>query len=455
MKDKPIPIYEWIRSDGSKGFTLFELLMTLAILGIVLGSIFGIYITTFRVVGVNRSRVVALELLTERMERIKQMDYADIGTTFGWPSGTIPSTETVLEEEITFIINADVRYIDDPFDGLVTDPTPDPYPADYKRIALTVNWEGFSNVAPPKLVSNVVPPGLESQQSGGTFILTAFDADGAPVAGASVTVTNPDEGINISTTTDVDGKVILVILPPDDGGYHVVVSKTGFSTDSTYPVDPINNPAPTKPDLTSIDGEVTEASFAIDEVADLTITTYRTLQNGELADDLNPYPDVTLDIHGAKLKGTEPTPLYKYTTSASSDANGVLTLSDIEWDEYSAMPSGGTGLTVSGFTPAYPITVPPASATALSLRLAPTSTHSLIVTVHDQGGGPVIDATVTLSESGSGYTKTLTTTDWGQTFFRDLNVLTFTLDITAAGFSAYSDTTQVSGFTLTTVTMAP
>jgi hypothetical protein len=54
------------------------------------------------------------------------------------------------------------------------------------------------------------------------------DASEAAVAGAKVTLTNPDKGITRTFTTDSEGRYSFALLPP--GKYSVVIEATGFST---------------------------------------------------------------------------------------------------------------------------------------------------------------------------------------------------------------------------------
>ena len=59
------------------------------------------------------------------------------------------------------------------------------------------------------------------------------------------------------------GNWIEVGLPPSVNGYHIVVTKPGYSTDQTYPITP-QNPNPTKPDATIMSGQVTQVSIVTD-----------------------------------------------------------------------------------------------------------------------------------------------------------------------------------------------
>src|SRR5215472_5787503 len=73
-------------------------------------------------------------------------------------------------------------------------------------------------------------------QTGGTGALTAnvTDPSGAMIAGATVTVTRSDTGLNRTQTTDSTGTITFTLLPPGD--YEVSFSASGFNNGHLGPV---------------------------------------------------------------------------------------------------------------------------------------------------------------------------------------------------------------------------
>jgi hypothetical protein len=134
---------------------------------------------------------------------------------------------------------------------------------------------------------------LEGLTSGGALLLNVFDASGQPVSGANVHIENTllDPDIILDRQTNSAGQVIEVALPSSVNGYHVVVTKTGYSSDQTEPIS-VANPNPTKPYATVVDGVVTQVSFAIDLLSNLTIRTLN-----QLCQNVN---GVNVNIKGAK-----------------------------------------------------------------------------------------------------------------------------------------------------------
>ncbi len=85
-----------------------------------------------------------------------------------------------------------------------------------------------SALAAGLLVSSAsLPAWAQSQSINGTIRGHAADASGASVAGASITVTNPEVGYTKTITSQDDGYFTIINLPL--GTYKVVVSKPGFS----------------------------------------------------------------------------------------------------------------------------------------------------------------------------------------------------------------------------------
>src|SRR4030042_6138827 len=79
----------------SKGFSIIEVVSAVFIFSIVTISIYGSFSAGLRSLAQSKHRVVATELTNEKMEIIRNMEYEDIGTEGGIPSGSMPQNETV------------------------------------------------------------------------------------------------------------------------------------------------------------------------------------------------------------------------------------------------------------------------------------------------------------------------------------------------------------------------
>lgn len=379
-----------------KGFTLIELIVVIGIF--VTASIFIIsgFDRGIQALATSRSKVTATAIANEKLEIIRNMPYSDVGTTTGWPPGSIPASETLVRNNFEFIVETRVDYHDDPFDGnaagTIEGKPQDTTPNDYKKAEVSVRWNKPS-VDPVLLSTLVAPKGLESAENTGSLLIQVFNASGQPVPQATVHITNTlvDPWIDITNTTDNDGNLQVLSLPPSIEGYHVEVTKTGYSQDSTYAVDEITLPHPVKPDLTIVAEDVTEASFAIDLVSSLTINT--------LNDACEPIPNIPLSIWGEKLIGTDPDTL-KYSSEPPTDAEGTLNLVDLEWDNYTLLETS-TDYDISGIIPPILLNILPNTSQTTSLVLSDHTTNSLRVSVKDAGTEIALTAAdVRLSKTG-------------------------------------------------------
>jgi len=407
------------------GYTLIELFIAMAILSmvvVVIGTSFG---NAVKLIGNAKSRLVGVSVANEQLERIRNRPYDDIGTITGWPTGTIPATQTIERSGTQFTVATRVDYIDDPFDNLVCGspavPPCDTVPQDYKRVEVTVTWPNITRGV--VLTARYAPNGLETATDTGSLLITVFDSSGQPVPLADVHVTNAavSPAIDITNTTDINGNLQLLSLPPSVEGYHVVVSKSGYSTDSTLPVS-VSNPEPEKIDSTVAIQEATEISFAIDQVSTLNLSV--------LSQSCSAIGDIPFQLVGAKLIG-KPN-LAKYAESFQTAADGTLTINDLEWDDYDVTlndPAVST-YNIAGFSPPNALNILPDTTVDWLLILAPKTTNAFLATVIDSSTLlPITGAQVhvtaigydTTLETGRGF---LSQTDWwlgpGQDLYGDL-----------------------------------
>jgi hypothetical protein len=229
------------------------------------------------------------------MERFRNMAYDNIGVSGGVPSGTIPADQEITRSNTTFSVHTRIDYQDDPLDGLVIGTTPvDTTPADYKRVELTIDWN--DNSVPVILTGRFAPNGLEVAANTGALLITVFDSSGQPVPLADVHVTNSNvtPAVDITNTTDVNGNLQLLSLAPDVEGYHIEVSKAGYSSAQTYPVT-AENPTPVPIDVTVAVQTPTQISFSIDHVSTLNASIYN--------ESCVAIPNFAFTLYGEKIIG--------------------------------------------------------------------------------------------------------------------------------------------------------
>ncbi|MBA3047427.1 prepilin-type N-terminal cleavage/methylation domain-containing protein [Candidatus Falkowbacteria bacterium] len=261
-----------VMRKNNLGFSLIEVLVSSVIIAILTLSIFNLIIYSLKVTGDNKLRMAAATIANQKMEYVRSLPYNNVGTTSGIPFGIIPVNETVNVNNGVFFVNTLVEYEDDPFDGIEDGMPDDLLPTDYKEVRIRVSWNGpfgFKNVS---VFTKIAPRGMETNAGGGTLSILVFDASGMPVATSSAHIENNllNPAINFDIETNSDGKISLPGAPESIEGYEITVTKAGYSTSSTT-ARTVDNPNPTKPHATVLEGEKTEISFAIDLLSDLNI----------------------------------------------------------------------------------------------------------------------------------------------------------------------------------------
>ncbi len=419
--------------------TLIEAIVSVAIFGIVSGSLYTIITLGVQLVRDDQARLDALAIAQAKMEALRNVPYDDIGTVGGIPSGAFEQSESETHNNTVYTIETDIRYVDDAFDG--TTPT-DTVSTDYKRIRIEVSWEGQYVSEPVVLVSTIAPNGLESSSGGGTLWLEVYTADSMPISAATVHITNSlvSPSVDITSATDSDGRYLVYGATASTQGYHVEISKSGYSSSQTYTVDVVSNPNPDPSDQTVVDGAVTTKLFYIDQVSDMTI---------HMEDLTTATPTANLDVRivGAKRIGTasDGSDIPKYDQTLTTDANGDITLTDIEYDTYSmTFDDATTGYDLAGTPTSIPHVLAPNASDTVTLQTATDSANSFLVTVTNAEGQRLEAASVRLYTANLSADVTQQTNVYGQAFFPSLSADTYLVDVTLAGYEPYQSEFVIS-----------
>ena len=377
----------------NKGFTLVEVLVVIAVLAVIGVAVVTTYVTIFRLLGLNRMKVLALDIANEQVEIVRNLPYADVGEISGIPSGKIPQNQTIVRNGVSFTVGATIRNIDDPFDGRLGYSPSDTAPADYKMVQFDVSLPTFPNFKTLSLVTYVAPKSLENSSTNGAIFVNVFDANGNPVQGATVHIENTDlnPDVVIDDITNAQGRLDIVDVPPSLGNYHLTVSKSGYSSEQTYPIGgSVANPL--KPNATVLTQQVSQVSFAIDRVSSLNVSTLNT--------SCAAAPAVLFTLQGSKLIGTNPD-TYKYpSTSFTTNGSGDRTITNLEWDTYD-LKITDSSYDLLGSNPIFPFNVLPGSTNDVQLVVGTKNPRTLLVGIKDSSTGlPLSDATVTISQGG-------------------------------------------------------
>jgi len=438
----------------SKGVSMIEALVGIFLLVLLSLGIYGAYDFGLKMAIQNRQRSEATLIAEKRIEAIRAMNYADVGTQGGVPAGQLAPTETETENGANYTVRTSVRYIDDPLDGKFP---ADPVPADYKQIEIKVDWP--TNMQSKDVILNTVvsPPRMESMAGIGVLMINAVDSAGTPVAAAHVHIVNNEvhPAINMTEDTDDTGTLVLPGTPVTaTNSYEITVAKDGYETVQTYPPFPASAFNPIDTHLAVSQGGITSKVFSVDKTSHLNLH-FADIHGANI-------PGLTFSLVGGRVIGTTvasaPEPVYFYNEPAlACDANGV-------WNS----PALGKGPYVFSVTdPNYelittnqtsPWSLPADSTLAVEIVMGSKTENILVVSVKEVGGEiPVVGAAVNVSDSLNAPFQTGTTDLNGLAWFpltedppKAFNPAeTYNIDITKDGYNPAHATATVSGITRT------
>ncbi len=407
--------YTHIKNKTS-GFTLVEILVVIAVFVLIISAISTTYSKTINLLTYNKMKIDAIDLANEQIEILHNLPFADVGVVGGIPSGKLAHQFATTRDGSSFVVTTTIRNIDDPADGTLGGTPNDLSPADYKLAEVGVSCDRAYSAAqgatssclsftPVSLTAIVAPKNLETASNNGALFVKVFDANGIAVSNAAVHISNTKvtPNITIDDTTDTNGLLQIVDAPTSTNGYSISVTKSGFSTDKTYPV--VGSTTPYKTDSTVLVQQVTQTSLSIDQTSTINFSSI----NASCA----AVPSVRFKMVGGKLISVNNP---KSTSTITTDAGGNYTMNNVEWDTYSITPFDLT-YDIIGLNPISPISVLPGSTQPISIMVEPKNPNIVLVNVKDGSSNlPLSDAIVTLSSGSS--SATLQT---GRGFVRQTN----------------------------------
>ena len=335
--------------EKSAGFSLIEILIDLVIITLVSMAVLSAFMVSMKSMASARARIAAVSLANEKMELLRNMPYDSLATQHGliYPAGALLDNEDIVRNGVTFTVNTVISYVDDPFDGLSTTNPKDIYPYDYKQAEITIFRKGRS-VKYAKISSSIGAKAAETPSNTGLIKLCVVDSLSQPVPGAIITIQNTEvtPQVDIEATTPSEGTmmgcIMVPALPPDSHNhYHLTATKDGFSTDMTYPRT-AQNPNALQPDVNVFVQQPTNQTLCIDALG--TMQIHLVDSNGV------PVANTTVHVQGEKEIYNNPS-TKKYSMDHVTNANGMISLSSMEFDDYSFSVAGYTVTTVSPYQP--------------------------------------------------------------------------------------------------------
>lgn len=374
------------------GFSLVETIVGVAVFSIIAISVWQSFGAILNGVKYLRIKSAAINLANEQIEIIKNLPYDDVGIIQGLPNGKIPREQILSRNSKDFLVTTTIRNIDDPFDGQIGGSINDLSPADNKLVAIKVECKDDCGVPAIILTTRVSPIALETVGNNGALFVQVFDSSGQPLAGADVYIENNIDNIIVDDITNTNGMLQIVDAPPRTEAYEITVTKDGYSTERTYANGDPENPVPDKLHANVVTGQVTQVSFAIDELSEININSRRSTCSNVGNFDFN--------IKGSKTIGLN---TYKYDEDLMTNGSGNLNLEEIEWDSY-IFNSIDPSYFLAGSNPILPLDLAPGSIQSIDLIVTPRDPNALLIKVVDSGSNlPLADAVVSLSVGSDDY----------------------------------------------------
>ncbi len=435
-----------------QGQFLIEVVIAVGVMLMFVHAFFTLITASYQILAQSRSQVAARAIATEKMEIIRNLSYDDVGTQGGVPPGNLLQEETAVRNGQSFNVYTSIIYQDDPYDNLA--PT-DTLPADYKTARVQVTWNNdvFPNQQQITLITDISPYGVESNASGGTLRLLAFDSHGAPVPQASFHISAPSATppVDLIQVADDFGMVEIIGTPACTSCYSITVTKTDYSTDRTYTTSEVANPS--QPPLSVLENEITQASFSIDQLAQV---NFYSVSPG--SSNYQALGNIDFHLTGSKTIGTDSggNPVYKLDQSYTTDASGYLSL-QLESDSYT-LDLDNVNYDLGGSLPFSPVAINSASNVDVKFIAASHHGHSLLTQIQDASGTPIPLANVRIYDlnfDGSDVAGDVDLPDSGQVLFTPLNEDIYTLEVTHQDYDDYSTSATISGPTKEIVIMNP
>jgi type II secretory pathway pseudopilin PulG len=256
-----------------KGITLVEVIIAVFLISIVLLGLLSAFYFGFRLLSLNERKITATQIAQGEIEKIRNMQYLDIGTIgaqLPYASGTLEVESKVILNGIEYKIERKVKFVSDLTDGS------EACPLDYKKVEIKVSFSDIlkgevvltTDIAPKNKIEEIQACSL---QPAGILTVQVLDTKGNLISNPKIEIFNPNTGELIDSASPSSGKYDF---PLSSGNYRVVVSKEGYSSERTYSVEEIAIPENPNPNV--LEGKITQISLVIDKISSMTVQTLST-----------------------------------------------------------------------------------------------------------------------------------------------------------------------------------
>ncbi|MFA6184162.1 MAG: carboxypeptidase-like regulatory domain-containing protein [Parcubacteria group bacterium] len=446
-----------------KGVSIVEALVLIFVFSIITISFYSVFSVGSKYIIGSKNKIIATSLANERMEMLRNLAYDSVATIGGIPNGPIDPDENITVGGKIFRVTTDVRFYDDPADGIFDGSPFDNVSNDYKIAEVVVSWGDGGESERATLSSRFVPPGVENSVGGGTFSINSIDYAGNPVPNVTVNIYNNQISptVNYTTHTSSNGNLLLQGVPGDiNQDYQITMSKSGYETAVTYspatagfiPYDAHSN---------IIEGAMNQKTMIIDLLSNLVIKS-----KNSFGEDL---PDVSFDLTGGRRldDGTTDPGIYAFDQTVDTGSDSEFSIGSASAGKYVlknfSFSSGDyefRKVSVGDDLNSSTINLVPGTSLSTNMIFMDKNIDSAYINVKDSNTGSVIvGASVELKNTTLSYDVTLVTDKYGYVYFPETiasplqNGETYDISVTATGYTSGSDNVIVNKFTTKDITL--
>jgi type II secretory pathway pseudopilin PulG len=424
-----------LRSEA--GITMVEMLIATAVFAVIAAPLATVLTSSINSHRDSRQKTLAQQIALDEIEKIREMDYEDVGVEGGNPPGELKPSDSIQDLYPTIVglrgtITRAVAYVDDP--------TPTSYAtqANYKQVTISIFRASDSKLL-TREVTNIAPP--ERAPFGGInnaiINVNVVDyGDNTPVSGALVNLTGGPAGFSArSDTTDSAGLVTFAALTPNGTSdyYDIAVSKSGYVT--------------LKDDLSP--AAVAHTQVAPSQTFNTAIRVYRPATINVILHNFD----------GSSYTGTGTVTVSSSRGSETFDYEGSpLEITSVNGEQvvpslqYTVSAQTTAGIPSPAVTQYVPDDYPNDLSTDFTVTFPQIGT---IVTTVTWGGNPVSGATVSLTGGPQSLSVTGTTDSSGQVTFLNVPVgAGYNVSATHSGQSAGPAEATVDPGETTSVSLA-
>jgi hypothetical protein len=198
--------------DGEVGFALIEVLVSAALVMVIATAVLGGIDVPSMISGRDQASSQGASIAQQDQERMRGMSVASLIN--------LNQTRTQTVDNRAYTVTSKVNWVTDSGSSLSCS-SGDSQSGDYLKLNSTVT--GPSIKYPVVLESLLAPPNGSLATKKGNLGVLITDQAGAPVQGATVSISGPQSG---SASSDANGCVFFALINP--GSYQTTVSKTGY-----------------------------------------------------------------------------------------------------------------------------------------------------------------------------------------------------------------------------------